>query len=658
MKKGYSIVCIILATTMLLTALAGCNYKTPEPAETSAPEVTTAETTEDMEALEEATTGMLPVFPEGTVVLGVDISNMKPDDAYLAVSNAVMGYTLTVTVNDETVTYTAEDLGVGLTVISFNGMLFDVSRDPDALANVDEEIFTFDEDCIINAVNNFPGITSTAQDAYIKYDKAAKRFVVEPEVNGYGIDPHPIIDAMKEAVINHETELSMSVEASDVIPNLTRDCDKVQNALSRANAVLTLNITYVFDPDTGSKHSDRLSVADISSLIYVKSDGLTIAVDGDSLDRFCAKKARERSVFGESVTFTTTGGQALNMNAIATGELVDTNDLYNDLNYRLSNCVSGTHNVVYYVVRPGDVSGNYDGNYIEVNLTQQHLWCYKGGALICSTDIVSGCVREGHKTPTGVFTIRAKARDTYLVGPTWRSFVNYWMPFNGGIGLHDADRWRRSYGGNIYINNGSHGCVNMPKSAAATIFNNMPRGTHVIVYGGQGNSSSPQAINGTSQYYKNVGDAPFMLDARPVYTATMTFSSSNSSVVTVDRSGKVTIHGEGTATITVKTDDTSKSITIVVLAAGVNIQEYLESIAAATASSDSSEPSDSSDNSGTNDSSSSDVSGDSSDSSSNDSSSESSSDSSEQTPSQETPAPETPSQETPAPESSDEGDQE
>ena len=40
--------------------------------------------------------------------------------------------------------------------------------------------------------------------------------------------------------------------------------------------------------------------------------------------------------------------------------------------------------------------------------------------------------------------------------------VAYWMPFNGGIGFHDAT-WQSSFGGNRYLSHGSHGCVNMPK---------------------------------------------------------------------------------------------------------------------------------------------------------------------------------------------------
>lgn len=71
--------------------------------------------------------------------------------------------------------------------------------------------------------------------------------------------------------------------------------------------------------------------------------------------------------------------------------------------------------------------------------------------------------------------------DTYLVGPTWNDHVDYWMPFDGQIGLHDSS-WRTEYGGDIYLTDGSHGCVNTPLDAMATIYNNITVGTLVVVY--------------------------------------------------------------------------------------------------------------------------------------------------------------------------------
>ena len=60
--------------------------------------------------------------------------------------------------------------------------------------------------------------------------------------------------------------------------------------------------------------------------------------------------------------------------------------------------------------------------------------------------------------------------------------VKYWMPFNGNVGIHDADGWRSKYGGEIYRTNGSHGCINTPEEAAKTIYETVSIGTAVIVY--------------------------------------------------------------------------------------------------------------------------------------------------------------------------------
>ena len=63
----------------------------------------------------------------------------------------------------------------------------------------------------------------------------------------------------------------------------------------------------------------------------------------------------------------------------------------------------------------------------------------------------------------------------------YHSHVNYWMPFNGGQGFHDAP-WRSAFGGQIYVNGGSHGCVNMPPSKAKELYSLISKGCPVIVH--------------------------------------------------------------------------------------------------------------------------------------------------------------------------------
>ncbi len=83
---------------------------------------------------------------------------------------------------------------------------------------------------------------------------------------------------------------------------------------------------------------------------------------------------------------------------------------------------------------------------------------------------------------TGTFIeISIDQQHTTLVGEDYESYVDYWLGFNGGIGIHDAS-WRDDFGGDIYQGNGSHGCVNTPFDKVKTIYEHVEVGTPVYVY--------------------------------------------------------------------------------------------------------------------------------------------------------------------------------
>lgn len=88
-------------------------------------------------------------------------------------------------------------------------------------------------------------------------------------------------------------------------------------------------------------------------------------------------------------------------------------------------------------------------------------------------------------TPGGTYSLYYKVSPYVLTsttpGDSYEEPVTYWMPFNGGIGFHDAP-WRGSFGGNLYITGGSHGCINLPMQAAATMYQNIYAGFPVICF--------------------------------------------------------------------------------------------------------------------------------------------------------------------------------
>lgn len=126
------------------------------------------------------------------------------------------------------------------------------------------------------------------------------------------------------------------------------------------------------------------------------------------------------------------------------------------------------------------------GRYIEVNLSQQRLWLYDNYQVILESPLTSGASGAGFPTVTGLFAIYYKTTNTYLNGRPYgwdyNVHVDYWMPFYKGYGLHDAS-WRNGvFGGQDYVYNGSHGCVNLPLATAAYIYNWAAVGTPVWVH--------------------------------------------------------------------------------------------------------------------------------------------------------------------------------
>jgi lipoprotein-anchoring transpeptidase ErfK/SrfK len=133
---------------------------------------------------------------------------------------------------------------------------------------------------------------------------------------------------------------------------------------------------------------------------------------------------------------------------------------------------------------------------VVVSTESQSATMYEAGRQVYSTPVTTG----GPELPTdhGIFHIYMKVTpwvfhspwppgSPYYYPPTP---ITYWMPFDGGEGLHDA-WWRSNFGpgsdlqptnlgdGNVIL--GTHGCVNMPMDAAQFVWNWAPIGTTVIV---------------------------------------------------------------------------------------------------------------------------------------------------------------------------------
>mgnify|MGYP004582219477 FL=1 len=566
-------------------------------------------------------------FPEKYSLASVDVGGMTAKEAQKAVKEAVKKYQIAVKLDDASFDMNAGELGLEYNDKTDMQMLINAAnkdKEPEKKvelfktknaeelesALVDSYITaktqeqsdaatqstdTSDTDTDADKKQDSTGETQTFDirtiqpyRATIAYNADAGAFVGVDGVAGEA----PVYDTatknLKKAVKELKEKAELTSETGNVEGDVAADSDYVQDALKEANAYLDVTVTCNFNPSTGKAATETVGKDQISQWLVVGNDGLSVSLDGESMANYCTELAKNHDVSKtKKGQFKTTTGSVISVNVPASGQTVDGNKLYESIADAINKKQSATVEAVYSEAQEEETGEyvTYGGNYCEVDLTNQMVYVYKNGQQVVSSPCVTGCIAKGHGTPTGVYSIFSMDKNRYLNGDGYKSWVNFFVPFNGGIGFHDAS-WRSTFGGNIYLYSGSHGCINMPYAQVQKLFANVSMGEKVIVYGGVDKvASKSQSLGGADSHTVTEGDAPFNLGVTAQDNAKLTYSSDNEGVASVDASGNVTINGVGTATITVKSEATaaykagSKTITITVNAKPQPKQDPIVTIA-------------------------------------------------------------------------------
>lgn len=236
-----------------------------------------------------------------------------------------------------------------------------------------------------------------------------------------------------------------------------------------------VTVTYQFGDQSEVLDSDR-----ILSWLKEQEDG-SVAIDEQQAKAFVKELAEKYDTAYTTRTFHTTGGRDIQIAQGDYGWRIDQEAETKHLLELLAAKQSATCEPIYAQTAAVHAKNDWGTTYVEVSLTDQYLWLYKDGHCILESYFVSGNPTRGHATPKGIYGLTYKTRDATLSGEGYDSKVKYWMPFNRNVGLHDAP-WRKTFGGQIYKNNGSHGCINLPPANAAKIYENVDKNTPVIVY--------------------------------------------------------------------------------------------------------------------------------------------------------------------------------
>ena len=210
-----------------------------------------------------------------------------------------------------------------------------------------------------------------------------------------------------------------------------------------------------------------------------------VSIDREKIAAYVADLAARRDTYDKSKEFKASDGTWILVSGGSYGWQIDQaaeiEAIFNDL----EGSIRETRSPKYARTADSFENCGMGGNYVEVDLTRQHLWMYVDYRLVLQTDFVSGDLTKNHATPSGIYTLYYKESPAVLKsdtpGDSYETPVTYWMPFNGGIGFHDAV-WRESFGGVIFQSSGSHGCINMPLDMAALMYENIYAGFPVVCF--------------------------------------------------------------------------------------------------------------------------------------------------------------------------------
>ena len=427
-------------------------------------------------------------FLFNTYVNDIEAFNMTAKDMEEDESNRIKAYTLRVYARGDIVeTITSDDVQFTLEI----GDQFEKALKnqnpfiwPYYLFNetkmTTDDIATYPRDIVENRaatmqIFNNQNIAEPV-DAHLSETPGDDGFYVVPEDPGKKPIRENVINEICDALDILEVEITLSDDCYEK-PGIISD-DSTLNALADSlNKYCKAVITYEFGADT--------IVADGSVIKeWCDISGTSVSLNKDKVREFVNSIARKYDSFGKTRHFVTNSGEAIDIEGGDYGWWMDRATETSELMDAVTKGEKATRTPVYFGTAAAYGDKDWGTSYVEIDLTSQHLWVYQDGMVVEESDFVSGCVNKGRTTPRGTYGITYKERDATLVGENYSSPVKYWMPFNGNVGMHDAS-WRHEFGGELYVSDGSHGCINLPTDKAAHIFDLVSKGEAVLVYGGK-----------------------------------------------------------------------------------------------------------------------------------------------------------------------------
>ena len=332
-----------------------------------------------------------------------------------------------------------------------------------------EKLYQFlkDQDCMQEKNMEKP------KDAYVVVEKSEA--VIIPETEGSYLDTDKVQEVIETALEQVKATTDLDKEACYENAEITADSKEIADRKKALETYLAVQINYSID-----RVSWTLDASTFGDWLYY--DAGKWKFKKKSVQAYVEQLAETYDTVGTTRTFQTYTGRYVEETGSRYGWKIDVEAETKGLRETLASGRSQERTPEFSQTGAAYTKSDDIGySYVEVDLSNQHVYLIVSGKLVTDSPCVTGCVKNGHGTPDGLYSVTYKESPSVLRGEDYETKVNFWMPFNRGIGLHDAT-WRSEFGGDIYYSSGSHGCVNLPYKKAAVIYENIYAGMPVICY--------------------------------------------------------------------------------------------------------------------------------------------------------------------------------
>ena len=337
--------------------------------------------------------------------------------------------------------------------------------------------FTYDprktEDSFFELACMDPSRTVAPKDAYITVHPDG--YQVEKEIQGNTLDSEKAL-AVIEAALDEGADHVVLDDDCYRKPEVLQDDEALNAEVNAKNEITRARIVMDFGDKT-----EVINAKTLDKWLIQLDDG-TYVIDNMFVEDYVNQLADTYDTFGLPHVFHTAYGTDLTLYDGDYGWMMARDETTLELVKAINEGYQGELEPVYWYSAMNKGTNDIGGTYVEICIQDQRMMLFKDWECIVDTPVVTGNPSRGNGTPTGgVWAIDAKMRNYTLVGQGYRAPVDYWLPFNGNVGIHDLQS-RGAFGGSIYLYAGSHGCVNTPYDAVSVIYENVSIGTPVIVY--------------------------------------------------------------------------------------------------------------------------------------------------------------------------------